>query len=169
VEGAAGTAEKGTDLPSEGNGKSAFGEQGATMQAGIQRQEPVVVGSNTTSFGSIVADRLAAVAEQVGLRERSLDITLRLKTEGGESLMIGLKEQAGKMIIQVRSADENVVNFLQSQKETIVRHLEAKQISSSISVNAIEEDVSKRQGREQPKNMWGRRREPSDPNIEASI
>jgi hypothetical protein len=169
VEGAAGTAEKGTDLPSEGNGKSAFGEQGATMQAGIQRQEPVVVGSNTMSFGSIVADRLAAVAEQVGLRERSLDITLRLKTEGGESLMIGLKEQAGKMIIQVRSADENVVNFLQSQKETIVRHLEAKQISSSISVNAIEEDVSKRQGREQPKNNWGRRREPLDPNIEASI
>jgi hypothetical protein len=169
VEGAAGTAEKGADLPSEGNGKSAFGEQGATMQAGIQRQEPAAVGSNTTSFGSIVADRLAAVAEQVGLRERSLDITLRLKTEGGESLMIGLKEQAGKMIIQVRSADENVVNFLQSQKETIVRHLEAKQISSSISVNAIEEDVSKRQGREQPKNNWGRRREPSDPNIEASI
>ena len=112
VEGANGTADKGAGLPFEGNGKSGFGEQGATMQAGVQRQEPLVASSNTTSFGSIVADRLAAVAEQVGLRDKPLDITLRLKMEGGESLLVGLKDQAGKMIIQVRCADESMVSLL---------------------------------------------------------
>ena len=169
MEGANGTTEKEAQLPSEGNANNSLAEQGASMQTSVQRQEPVAEASSTTSFGSIVADRLAAVAEQVGLREKSLDITLRLKTEGGESLMVGLKDQSGKVIIQVRSADENVVNFLESQKGTIVRHLEAKQISSSISISPIEEDLTKRQGKEQPKNMWGRRRQPSDPNIETSI
>jgi hypothetical protein len=169
LEGAAATADKGVGLSSEGDGKSGFGEQGATMQTGMQRQEPLAQASTTTSFGSIVADRLAAVAEQVGLREKPLDITLRLKMEGGESLLVGFKDQAGKIIIQVRCADQNMVNLLESQKETIVRNLEAKQISSTISVSPIEEDLTKRQGREQPKNMWGRRREPSNPNIETSI
>jgi hypothetical protein len=154
---------------SEGKGKSGFAEQGAPMQAGVQRQQPLAESSNRPSFGSIVADRLAAVAEQVGLREKPLDITLRLKMEGGESLLVGLKEQAGKIIIQVRCADGQVVNLLQSQKETIVRNLEAKQISSTISVGPIEEDLTRRQGREQQKNMWGRRREPANPYIETSI
>ena len=169
LEGWNGTADKGAGLPFEGNGKSGFGEQGATMQTGVQRQEPLVESSNTTSFGSIVADRLAAVAEQVGLRDKPLDITLRLKMEGGESLLVGLKDQAGKLIIQVRCADESVVSLLESQKETIVRHLEAKQISSTISISPIDEDLTRRQGRERPKNTWGRRPEPSNPYIETSI
>jgi hypothetical protein len=169
VEGANGTADKGAGLPFEGNGKSGFGEQGTTMQTGVQRQEPLVESSTTTSFGSIVADRLAAVAEQVGLRDKPLDITLRLNMEGGESLLVGLKDQAGKMIVQVRCADESMVSLLESQKETIVRHLEAKQISSTISISPIEEDLTRRQGRERPKNTWGRRPEPSNPFIETSI
>jgi hypothetical protein len=168
VEGTNGTAEKGTQLPSEGNGSSSLAEQGASMQTNIQRQEPDAEASNTTSFGGIVADRLAAVADQVGLREKPLDITLRLKTEGGESLLVGLRDQAGKIVVQVRSADEHMVSLLESQKDAIVRHLEAKQISSSISISPIEEDLTKRQGREQPKNMWGRRHQPSSPYAETS-
>ncbi len=161
--------EKEAGPSSEGNGNSSFAEQGASVQVSVQHQDPLAEASTTASFGSIVADRLAAVAEQVGTRERPLDITLRLKTEGGESLMVGLKDQAGKIVVQVRSADENMVGFLESQKETIVRNLEAKQVSSSISVSPIDEDVSKRQGREQQKNMWERRREPANPYIETSV
>jgi len=163
------TVEKETGASSGGNGNSNFAEQGASVQASIQHEETLAEASTTASFGSIVADRLAAVAEQVGVRERPLDILLRLKTEGGESLMVGLKDQAGKIVVQVRSADQNMVGFLESQKETIVRNLEAKQVSSSISVSPIEEDATKRQGREQQKNMWGRRREPANPYIETSI
>ncbi|MGD0236852.1 MAG: hypothetical protein ABSC55_20260 [Syntrophorhabdales bacterium] len=168
VEGVNGTAEKGTQLPSEGNGSSSLAEQGASMQTNIQRQEPVAEASNTTSFGSIVTDRLAAMAEQVGSREKPLDITLRLKMEGGESLLVGLRDQAGKIVVQVRSADEHMVSLLESQKDAIVRHLEAKQISSSISVSPIEGDGAKRQGREQPKNTWGRQQQPSTPYVETS-
>jgi hypothetical protein len=163
------TAEKETGPSSEGNGNGSFAEQGASVQVNVQHQEQVAGGSTTASFGSIVADRLAAVAEQVGLRDRPLDITLRLKIEGGESLLVGLRDQAGKIIVQVRSADQNMINLLESQKETIVRQLEAKQISSSISVSPIEQDVAKKQGREQPKNGWGRRQQPANQFIEASI
>jgi hypothetical protein len=169
VKGTIFTPEKGTELPSEGNAKGGFGEQGATMQATMQRQEPGIENSTTSSFGSIVADRLAALAEQVGSRDKPVDVMLRLKMEGGDSLLVGLKEQAGKTIIQVKSANESLVNLLESQKETIVRHLEAKQISSTISVSAIEEDLTKKQGREQPKQRWGKRREPPSPNVNKSI
>jgi len=161
--------EKETGSPSEGNGNSSSAEQSAYVPVSAQHQEPPAEISTSASFGSIVADRLAAVAEQVGVRERPLDILLRLKTEGGESLMVGLKDQAGKIVVQVRSADQNMVGFLESQKATIVRNLEAKQVSSSISVSPVEEDVTKRQGREQPKNMWERRREPANPYIETSV
>ncbi len=166
---ASGFAEKGADLPFEGNGKSGYEGQGSAIQTGIPRQEAQPEASSTISFGSIVSDRLAAVAEQVGLRDKPLDAMLRLKIEGGESLLVGFKDQSGKLIVQVRCADQQVVNLLESQKETIVRHLEAKQISSTISVSPIEEDLTKRQGREQQRNLWGRRREPSNPSIQTSI
>ena len=164
-----GTAEKATSPSSEEKGNSSFPEQGVFMQADARMQGPPAEVSRAASFGNVVANRLAAVAEQIGARERPLDITLRLNVEGGESLMVGLKEQAGKVVVQVRSADQNIVGFFESQKETIVRNLEAKQISSSISVSPIEDDVTKRQGRGHTKNMWERRREPANPYIKTLI
>jgi len=163
------SGERGTDLPSE-QGANNLAGQSASVQATIQYQESPIDTAGATSFGSIVADRLATVAEQVSAREKPSDITLRLRMESGESLMVGLKEQAGKIVVQVKSADQGMVGFLESQKETIVRNLEAKQVSSTISVSPIEEDLTKRQAREQQsRNTWGKRREPANPFIETSV
>ena len=163
------SGERGTDLPSE-QGANNLAGQSASVQATIQYQESPIDTAGATSFGSIVADRLATVAEQVSAREKPSDITLRLRMESGESLMVGLKEQAGKIVVQVKSADQGMVGFLESQKETIVRNLEAKQVSSTISVSPIEEDLAKRQAREQQsRNTWGKRREPANPFIETSV
>ncbi len=169
TEGANGTTEKTADVSSQENESGRFADQGSSMQTAAPRQETVMGGSKTATFGSIVADRLAAVAEQVGLRDKPLDVMLRLKMDTGESLLVALKDQGGKIMVQVKCADQGMVNLLESQKETIVRHLEAKQISSTISVSPIEEDLTKRQSREQPRNMWGRRQQQPNPYVEFSI
>jgi hypothetical protein len=160
---------KGAEPPPQENGNSRFADQGTSMQATMQRQEPVAEGTKATSFGTLVADRLAAIAEQVALRDKPLDIMLRLKMEGGESLLVGLRDQAGKIFVNIRCADQNMVSLLESQKETIVRHLEAKQVSASISVSPIEQDLTKRQSREHAKNMWGRQRDPLNPYVEIQV
>ena len=161
-----GTPESVADLPTAGNnGGKNLTPESAWVQVSLQQGPPAEV-SNSTSFGSIVTDRMAAVADQIEFREKPSDVTLRLRTENGDSLMIGLKNQAGQIVVQVKSADKNMVGFLESQKETIVRNLEAKQVSSTISVRPIEEDLARRQDRQQQRNSWGRRREPSNPNIE---
>ncbi len=165
-----GAPENTADVPTGGgNGGKSLTPEGAWVQVSLQ-QGPPAEASNTTPFGNIVADRLAAVADQVGLRDKPLDVTLRLRMESGESLMVGLKEQAGKIVVQVKSADQNMVGFLESQKETIVRNLESKQVSSTITVSPIEENLAERRGREQQsRERWERRREPENQFIETSI
>ena len=166
---AKGTPERGLDLSSNSNGFGTFADNGTSTQPAIQKQTQAPEGSKTAAFSSIVAERLADVAEQVALRDKPLDIMLRLKMENGDSLFVNLKDQAGKVLVHLRCADQQMFNLLQSQKETIIRHLEAKQVSTSISVSPIEEDMTKRQGRERPKNMWGRQRDPFNPYVEIQV
>jgi hypothetical protein len=167
--GAKDTPDRGTDVSLNDKGFGTFADNGTSMQTAIQKQTQAAEGPKTASFSSIVAERLADVAEQLALRDKPLDITLRLKMENGDSLFVGLKDQAGKILVHLRCADQQMFNLLQSQKETIMRHLEAKQVSTSILVSPIEEDMARRQGRERPKNMWGRQRDPFNPYVEIQV
>jgi len=67
----------------------------------------------------------------VALREKQIDVLLRLQTEGGESLLVNLKEQAGKILVNVKSGDERMSQLASVQKETIIRHLEEKQVTAN--------------------------------------
>jgi hypothetical protein len=116
-----------------------------------------------------MAERLADVAEQASLRDKPIDIMLRLRMENGDSLFVSLKDQAGKVLVNLRCADQQMYNLLQSQKDTITRQLEAKQVSASISVTPIEEDTTRRHGKEQQRDTWGRQRNPFNPYVEIQV
>jgi hypothetical protein len=154
---------------SDSGSSTSFAEQGASAQSSVLSGSQVPDGSKGASFGSIVADRIAAITEQVAMREKQVDILLRLQTEGGESLLVNLKEQAGKILVNVRSGDERMISLLQSQKETIIRHLEEKHVTATISVSPIgDEDVPRREKREQPRHQWARQEKAFNPYVEAS-
>ena len=154
---------------SDSGATTSFAEQGASAQSSALSGSQTPDGSRGASFGSIVADRIAAITEQVAMRGKQVDILLRLQTEGGESILVNLKEQAGKILVNVRSGDERMINLLQSQKETIIRHLEEKQVTATISVSPIgDEDVPRRERREQPRQQWARQEKAFSPYVEAS-
>jgi hypothetical protein len=154
---------------SDSGATTSFAEQGASAQSSALSGSQTPDGSRGASFGSIVADRIAAITEQVALREKQIDVLLRLQTEGGESLLVNLKEQAGKILVNVKSGDERILSLLQSQKETIIRHLEEKQVTATISVSPIgNEDLPRREKREQPRHQWARQEKTSNPYVEAS-
>ncbi len=124
--------------------------QGMAEQRFTERA--TATGSNgTTSFGDIVADRIARTVEHIAQTNRS-DLTLRLKIDGGESVVLAMKERAGTVVIGIQCQDKSLVKALESQKDLIVRNLETKNVSTSISISAIGDDEREGQG------QWQRER-----------
>ncbi len=105
--------------------------------------------------GSLVSTMTQKIEEIVGKyasRPQIADMTIRLRINERESLLIGLKEQGERVVIDVKSSSESLMNLLQSNKDIIARELENKQIFATINVDPEGE------GQEQRKQQRDRRR-----------
>ena len=142
----------------KGEGDSQQLGQGMAEQQFTERAT-VAGSSGTTSFGDIVADRIARTVEHIAQTNRS-DLTLRLKLDGGESVVLEMKERAGTVIIGIQCQDKSLAKALENQKEMMVRNLETKNVSTSISITGIGEDDQegqrqwKREHHSQQRNNW---------------
>ena len=104
-------------------------------------------------FGAMMVDKIEKMTEQFAGRNMNMDMVVRLKIDEKDTLLVGLKEDGGRVTVELRSANENMMNLLQSQKEDITKNLEAKNIHASIHVD-LDQDGSGRHGR---KNDSGNR------------
>jgi hypothetical protein len=157
----------------KGDGDSNSMGQGMATQKAMEKGgvgEP-----EAAPFGDIVADRIARMAEHIAQTNRS-DLTLRLKIDGNGSVLLEMKERAGKMVIGIQCQDKTLMKALENQKDTMVRNLEMKNLNATISVSTIGEDEGDQQrqwqrGRhEQHRENWGTRGEqPSAPYFEAVL
>jgi hypothetical protein len=85
--------------------------------------------------GSIIADRVEQVVEQYAAKNSSLDMVVRLKIDEKETILVGLKDDGHKISVQIKTGNEGTMNLIQSQKDVITRHLEGKNIYTTILVD----------------------------------
>ncbi len=103
--------------------------------------------SEKGAFVSAMTHKIEEMVEKYGNRTQPMDMTLRLKINDRESLVVGLKEQGDRVIVEVKSASESLTSLLQSNKEAITRELENKQIYTTINVDPNGEGDLQRRGR----------------------
>jgi hypothetical protein len=88
-----------------------------------------------TAFASVMTDKIEKIIEQLSARGSSMDMVLRLKIDDRETLLVGLKNEGQKVIVDVKTSNEGTMNILQTQKETISRNLEEKHVYTNIFVD----------------------------------
>lgn len=127
-----------------------------------------------SSFGNIVADRIARTVEHIAQTNRT-DLALRLKIDGNESVFLEMKERAGVITIGIQCRDKALVKALESQKEVMVRNLETKNLNTSISIAGAGEDEPdghrqwRRERQEQRRDNWSGRQANSRSYFETLI
>jgi adenylylsulfate kinase-like enzyme len=89
--------------------------------------------------------------EQYTNKSASMDMVVRLKIDEKETLLVALKDQGQRVIVEVKTTNEGMGNFLQSQKEEIARQLEGKNIYANIYVDVQNENREKRDQRDNQK------------------
>ena len=104
--------------------------------------------SEKTPFASVMTDRIEKIVEQYANKNVSMDMVVRLKIDEKETLLVGLKEQGQRVIVEVKTTNESMGNFLQSQKEEIARQLEGKNVYANIYVDVQNENREKREQRD---------------------
>ena len=109
------------------------------------------------SFTSFMTDRIEKIVEQYSNRGSQMDMVVRLKLDDKETLLIGLKHEGQKIIVDVKASNDSLVNLIQIHKDDIARHLEGKNIFTNIFVQPDgERNTSKQHDRE---NKKGERRQ----------
>jgi len=103
------------------------------------------------SFTSFVSDRIEKIVEQFSSRGSQMDMVVRLKLDDKETLLVGLKQEGQKVIVEVKASNDGLVNLIQAHKDDIARHLEDKNIFTSIFVQPDGEKNSERQNQRENK------------------
>jgi hypothetical protein len=156
----------------KGEGDSQQLSQGLGGQRIAERS--AINDGGTSSFGDIVAERIARTVEHVAQTNRS-DLTLRLRIDGSESVILEMKERAGTIVIGIQCQDKSMAKALENQIDIMVRNLEAKQVSTSISISSVGEDGQdgqrqwQRERHEQQRHNWNERRTSSHSYFETLI
>jgi len=55
-----------------------------------------------------------------------MDMVVRLKLDDTETLLVGLRHEGQKVIVDVKASNDGLVNLLQAHKDDIARHLKTK-------------------------------------------
>jgi hypothetical protein len=80
-------------------------------------------------------ERFERIAEQIAGKSGSRDLTVRLDIGNEETVVVGLKDLGQSVAVEVRASHQGLINLLQSQKESIVRHLEGKDVRTSFLID----------------------------------
>jgi hypothetical protein len=97
------------------------------------------------SFTSFVTDRIEKIVEQFSSKSSQVDMVVRLKLDDKETLLVGLRHEGQKIVVDVKASNDGLVNLLQAHKDDIARNLQDKNIFTSIFVQPDGERNSERQ------------------------
>jgi hypothetical protein len=88
-----------------------------------------------TIFTSVMAEKIEKIVEQYSTKGSSMDMIVRLKINDNDTLLVGLKNDGQRVMVDVRSTSGNIMNIMQTQKDDIIRNLEEKNIFTNIYVD----------------------------------
>jgi len=81
------------------------------------------------------ADRFEKVIEQFGSGNAQHDLTVKLDMGKEGSVILGLKDMGPNVTVEVRASDQGIITLLQSQKDSIIKNLEGKDVHANIFID----------------------------------
>lgn len=132
------------EKPANENGLSLNGNS----QQGSEQHKPAIHAAAKNDFGAMMIDKIEKITEQYAGKNLGMDMTVRLKIDDSETILVGMRDEGTSVTVEVKTANHNTMNFIQSQKNDLVRNLEDKHIMTTIHVD-IDQDAQRRheQGR----------------------
>lgn len=114
------------------NYQMAGGSDPGAVAGAVQEQSGKV--SDRTTAGEAV-EKFQQVIEQFTGKTGQHDLTVKLDIGSEGSLVLGMKELGQNVTVEVRALHDAMVNLLQSQRDTIIRHLEGKDVHANIVID----------------------------------
>ena len=105
------------------------GEIGPASESGQEQNKPGGVHS------AWAVEKFDRVLEQLEGKTGLHDLKVRLSLGNEESLVVGMKDLGPTVSVDVRSSDQAMIGLLQSQRDTIIRHLEGQDIHAQIVID----------------------------------
>jgi len=125
--------------------------QGDTFRSNIFQVKDNNMTFEKGSFTSFVAERIEKIVEQFSGRSSQMDMVVRLKLDDTETLLVGLRHEGQKVIVDVKASNDGLVNLLQAHKDDIARNLQDKNIFTNIFVQPDGERNFERQNQRENK------------------
>ncbi len=130
-------------------GENRIVQHNDTSRNGVQHASSETKGVVKNDFGAMMVDKIEKLTEQFAGKSMNMDMTVKLKIGDNETVLVGLRDEGSRVTVEVRTANENTMNFLQSQKEELVKSLENKNILTTIHVDIDQDAQGQRQQRQQ--------------------
>ena len=105
--------------------------------------KPEVHAAAKSDFSTVMMDRIEKLTEHYAVKGPGMDMTVKLKIDDNETIVVGLRDDGASVTVEVRTANENTFNFIQSQKNDLMKNLEEKYIMTTIHVD-IDQDAQGR-------------------------
>jgi hypothetical protein len=80
-------------------------------------------------------EKMEKIVQQINAKQGNQDLTVKLDVGNNESVILGLKDLGKSISVEVRASNQGLANLLQSQKEAIMRHLQNRDVRTSIFVD----------------------------------
>jgi hypothetical protein len=125
--------------------------QGDTFRSNVFQVKDNNLTFEKGSFTSFVTDRIEKIIEQFSGRNSQMDMVVRLKLDDTETLLVGLRHEGQKVIVDVKASNDGLVNLLQAHKDDIARNLQDKNIFTNIFVQPDGERNFERQNQRENK------------------
>jgi len=81
------------------------------------------------------AERFEKMIEQFGNGTAQHDLTVKLDMGKEGSVVLGLKDLGPTVTVEVKASDQGIISLLQSQKDSIIRNLEGKDVHANIYID----------------------------------
>lgn len=114
------------------------------LRQGTHQNDPEIKAVAKNDFGAIMIDKIEKLTEHFAGKNANIDMQVKLKVGENETILVSLRDDGSKINVEVRGTNENTLNYLQSQKDDLVKNLEARNITTAIHVD-IDQDAQQRQ------------------------
>ncbi|MHB8111442.1 MAG: hypothetical protein ACYDHW_15560 [Syntrophorhabdaceae bacterium] len=132
------------DRPGDDSEENELMVHAESLRHGSQTIAPETKIASKNDFGTIMLDRIEKLTEHFAGKNMNADMQVKLKIGDNETILITMRDEGAKVNIEIRGANENTLNYLQSQKDDLVKNLETRNIMATIHVD-IDQDAQRRQ------------------------
>jgi len=103
--------------------------------SGVAQEETGKTSGQNTTMTTTSVERFEKIIEQFGSGNAQHDLTVKLDMGKEGSVILGLKDLGPSVTVEVKATDQGIVSLLQSQKDSIIKNLEGKDVHANIYID----------------------------------